>query len=145
MADVDLERLDNLTAAEILALQERLAKQLVERQAREKAELVAEIIRLVAVRGYDMSEVLALLSRQIATTTAAYVNPKDPTEIWSGQGRRPRWLTALLESGHSMDDLRASRRLCCTNPVRDSSRESSMVAGGHEQTHTPDLQDQKLA
>lgn len=35
--------------------------------------------------------------------------------------------------------------LCCTNPVRDSSRESSMVAGGHEQTHTPDLQDQKLA
>jgi len=23
--------------------------------------------------------------------------------------------------------------LCCTNPVRDSSRESSVVAGGHEQ------------
>ena len=36
-------------------------------------------------------------------------------------------------------------RLCCTNPVRDSSRESSVVAGVHEQTHTPDLQDQELA
>ena len=35
--------------------------------------------------------------------------------------------------------------LCCTNPVRDSSRESSMVAGMHEQTHTPNLQDQELA
>lgn len=109
MADVDLERLDNLTAAEILALQERLAKQLVERQAREKAELVAEIIRLVAVRGYDMSEVLAMLSRKVASTTAAYVNPSDPTEVWSGQGRRPKWLTALLEAGHALDDLRASR------------------------------------
>jgi hypothetical protein len=31
--------------------------------------------------------------------------------------------------------------LCCTNPVRDSSRESSMVAGMHEQTHSPRLQD----
>lgn len=31
--------------------------------------------------------------------------------------------------------------LCCTNPVRDSSCESSMVAGGHEQTYAPDLQD----
>jgi len=35
--------------------------------------------------------------------------------------------------------------LCCANPVRDSSRESSMVAGVHEQTHIPDLQDQELA
>ena len=35
--------------------------------------------------------------------------------------------------------------LCCTNPVRDSSGESSVVAGGHEQTHPPRLQDQELA
>ncbi|WP_172971438.1 hypothetical protein [Palleronia sp. THAF1] len=35
--------------------------------------------------------------------------------------------------------------LCCTNPVRDSSCESSVVARGHEQTHTPRLQDQELA
>ena len=35
--------------------------------------------------------------------------------------------------------------LCCTNPLRDSSRESSVVAGLHEQTDTPNLQDQKLA
>ncbi|MCA3510738.1 MAG: hypothetical protein IOC72_08750 [Rhodobacter sp.] len=35
--------------------------------------------------------------------------------------------------------------LCCTNPVRDSSGESSVVAGLHEQTHTPDLQNQELA
>lgn len=34
--------------------------------------------------------------------------------------------------------------LCCTNLVRDSSRESSVVAGLHEQTHTYDLQDQEL-
>ena len=36
-------------------------------------------------------------------------------------------------------------RLCCTNRVRDSSREPSVVAGMYEQTHTPDLQDQELA
>jgi hypothetical protein len=37
------------------------------------------------------------------------------------------------------------RGLCCTNPVRASSRDSRVVAGMHEQTHTPNLQDQKLA
>ena len=35
--------------------------------------------------------------------------------------------------------------LCCTNPFWDSSHESSVVAGIHEQTYTPDLQDQELA
>ena len=35
--------------------------------------------------------------------------------------------------------------LCRTNPMRDSSRESSVVAGLHEQTHIPRLQDQELA
>ena len=39
----------------------------------------------------------------------------------------------------------AYERLCCTNPVRDSSRESSVIAGTHEQTDTHDLQDQELA
>ena len=35
--------------------------------------------------------------------------------------------------------------LCCTNPVRDSSCESSVIAGGHEQTEHTDLQDLELA
>lgn len=38
-----------------------------------------------------------------------------------------------------------SQRLCCTKPVRDSSGESSVVAGLHEQTETHDLEDQDLA
>jgi len=41
--------------------------------------------------------------------------------------------------------LRVLNRLCCTNRVRDSSRESSVVAVVHEQTHTPRLQDPELA
>jgi hypothetical protein len=36
-------------------------------------------------------------------------------------------------------------RLCWINPVRDSWRESSVVAGMQEQIHTPNLQDQELA
>ena len=39
----------------------------------------------------------------------------------------------------------ASAGLCCTNRVRDSSRESSMVAVMHEQPYPPTLQDQELA
>ena len=41
--------------------------------------------------------------------------------------------------------LEQSDRLCCTNSARDSSRESSVIAGGHEQTEHIDLQDPELA
>jgi len=41
--------------------------------------------------------------------------------------------------------LEVSEGLCCTNPMRDSSCESSVVAGLHEQTHISRLQDQELA
>ena len=50
------------------------------------------------------------------------------------------------EHVHHKDQNRQNNdRLCCANRVRDSSRESSVVAGMYEQTHTPDLQDQELA
>ena len=54
----------------------------------------------------------------------------------------------LLEAEHFLARMIVSdglEWLCCTNPVRDSSRESSVVAVAHEQTHTRDLQDQELA
>ena len=36
-------------------------------------------------------------------------------------------------------------RLCCTNPSKDSSCESSVIDGVYEQTDAPDLQDHELA
>lgn len=42
-------------------------------------------------------------------------------------------------------ELEGFIRLSRTDPVRDSCRESSVVAGLHEQTETSDLQDQELA
>lgn len=53
-------------------------------------------------------------------------------------------LSSIPEAGALLAD-RGYDGLCCTNRVRDSSRESSVLAGVHEQTDTPDLQDQELA
>ena len=35
-----------------------------------------------------------------------YQNPKNPTETWSGRGRKPCWLSPLLRSGKKLDDFR---------------------------------------
>ena len=51
----------------------------------------------------------------------------------------------MIVRAFQMHDEDGDGRLCCTNPMRDSPCESSVVAGRHEQTHTPRLQDQELA
>ena len=34
-----------------------------------------------------------------------YQNPDEPSETWSGRGKQPRWLTAALKTGHTIDDF----------------------------------------
>lgn len=34
-----------------------------------------------------------------------YRNPANPSETWSGRGRQPRWLAALVEKGKSASDF----------------------------------------
>jgi hypothetical protein len=50
----------------------------------------------------------------------------------------------LFEEG-DFDFSSGLPRLCRTNPVRDSSPEFSVIAGGREQTEHTDLQDVELA
>jgi DNA-binding protein H-NS len=35
-----------------------------------------------------------------------YRNPAIPSETWSGRGRQPHWVIALLASGVALDDCR---------------------------------------
>ena len=35
-----------------------------------------------------------------------FQNPDQPSETWSGRGKRPRWLDAKLRSGGHLDDFR---------------------------------------
>ena len=34
-----------------------------------------------------------------------YANPDDRNQTWSGRGRRPRWVTAHLNAGRTLEDL----------------------------------------
>ena len=64
-------------------------------------------------------------------------------EFW-GQGR-PKSQDSGQPCGADHGQSWGGEGLCCTNPMRDSSRESSVVAVRYEQTRTPRLQDQELA
>jgi DNA-binding protein H-NS len=44
--------------------------------------------------------------RSYPTVFPKFRNPEQPSETWTGRGRKPRWLTAQLKSGKQIDDFR---------------------------------------
>ncbi len=74
---------------------------------------------------------------------------RDATQMAQiAESKEPAIMLAHKQNLHTQNIEQVAHiinRLCCTNPVRDSSCESSVVAATHEQTHTPDLQNQELA
>ena len=38
-----------------------------------------------------------------------FANPDDPSQVWSGRGVRPRWVTEKLASGLTLEDLSIGR------------------------------------
>jgi DNA-binding protein H-NS len=57
-----------------------------------------------------------------------YRNPAKPFETWAGRGKRPRWLTAQLQSGKKLDDFRIQPSSNHSAAMRDGQAKQRSVA-----------------
>ncbi len=86
------------------------------------AAMRAKINQYVKDHGYTIEELYGAVSmaspdtskkrtgRKPAKTSGSkvapkYRNPANPGETWSGRGRQPRWLAALVQKGKSPSDF----------------------------------------
>src|SRR6201987_5214141 len=73
-------------------LEKRLARL---RRENEMPQMEAEIV------GHNTSRE----RRKYPRVLPKYQNPNEPSETWSGRGKQPRWLTAALKTGHTIEDF----------------------------------------
>jgi DNA-binding protein H-NS len=100
---------DSMSLDELWSLHETLAKTLAERLSSEKATLEARLKQLhqpgsgarLVTRSATGDE-----RRPYPAVAPKYRNPEDSNETWSGRGKQPRWLVALLQTGKQIDDFR---------------------------------------
>ena len=103
MAKVNLEK---MSRAELEDLEARLAAAKVSREESEKQALREEIYELIDSHGYTFGEIFGKAKlRKVGTVKPKYRNPQDPTETWTGRGRRPRWLEAQIKKGKSLNSF----------------------------------------
>lgn len=104
MAAVNVER---MTLKQIEALEIQIAKAKSEARETAKAELKAKIHRLIDGSDFEIAELYGFKSKKGrgGKSAAKYTNPDDPSQTYSGRGRRQFWLTAKLKKGASLDDF----------------------------------------
>lgn len=113
----------HLSAKELKTLIAQAEKQQTKVLTRPKAAAMrAKINQYVKDHGYTIEELYGELStaaagkakkpagRKLAKSAGSkvapkYRNPANPGETWSGRGRQPRWLAALVEKGKEPSDF----------------------------------------
>ncbi len=72
------------------------------------AKLRKKINDMIKAEGYTFDDVFGTrrkARRSTGKVPPKYFNPSNPTETWSGRGKRPRWFNAALKSGKKEKDL----------------------------------------
>ena len=98
----------NLSHAQLSDLIQR-AKARQDELAREKAtKLRAKISAMVKAEGFAIEDVFSGSGARRGVRRKVkpkYRNPIDPSQTWTGRGKRPRWYQAALASGKKEKDL----------------------------------------
>lgn len=104
--------LDALSIDEMWQLHEEIIAVLSIRLTAEKCELEKRLAQLRREKEMRLSESADNQAkdtprerRKYPKVFAKYRNPNEPSETWSGRGKQPRWLTAALKTGRTIEEF----------------------------------------
>ncbi|KAB2914144.1 MAG: H-NS histone family protein [Hyphomicrobiaceae bacterium] len=94
---------DRMSYRELQELSLKIKKAMANVQERERALLRQKMEALAADAGFKLGEIVGGRGGKGRTVAAKYANPDNPTETWTGRGRKPKWLAAKLKSGDRIE------------------------------------------
>ncbi|MGB9115233.1 H-NS family nucleoid-associated regulatory protein [Bradyrhizobium sp.] len=106
--------LDAMSIDEMWQLHEEIIRVLSVRLTSEKCELEKRLARLLREKGempqsdpvdWKLKKDASGKRRKYPKVFPKYRNPDDSSETWSGRGKKPRWLTAALKAGHTIEEF----------------------------------------
>ncbi len=104
--------LDTMTLAELRDLRGKVDRAISSFEDRKRKEALSKLEETAREMGFaSLAELTGQGGRKRRSAAAApasaakYANPANPSETWSGRGRRPGWVNDALDSGKSLADL----------------------------------------
>ena len=100
MTSIDLS---GLNIDQLTDLVGKAQSEMASREKKKRKDLRSELERRVAADGYKMGDIFTELGSPNGSGArrqkrpAKYRNPQNPDDAWSGIGRTPRWVAAIVE------------------------------------------------
>ncbi|AUC52460.1 MAG: H-NS histone family protein [Sagittula sp.] len=99
--NVDLE---SLSRDELQKLVSDAQKALRTVDARRMAEAKRAAEQAAKEYGFSLEDVMTAGPKG-SKSAPKYANPADPSQTWTGRGRKPNWLIEALNEGKSLEDM----------------------------------------
>lgn len=98
--------LNAMSLKELKDLQAQVGKAIVSFEERRKRAALAELEDKARELGFTFAELSRLTSsKPRSVTSAKYANPANPSDTWTGRGRKPRWFSEALAAGRKPEDM----------------------------------------
>ena len=100
MPDIDLS---GLNIDQLTDLVGKAQSEMASREKQRRKDLRSELERRVVADGYKLADIFPELrngasgGRQRRKMPVKFRNPQNPEETWTGIGRSPKWVQAILE------------------------------------------------
>jgi len=91
--------LERMSIDELWVLHEKIGEVLATKIKVEKQELDRRLVSLHQVTDQTKAR------RPYPPVVPKFANPDAPEEVWSGRGKKPRWVTEKLSAGLALADL----------------------------------------
>jgi len=111
---IDDRTLEALSIPELEALIPRVERAIRTRKELQKVELYERMKEMAAAEGLSLNEVIGTLPASgrarrrpagARSPRAGYVHPNDPGLVWTGRGRRPKWVSEWERTHGSLEGL----------------------------------------
>jgi DNA-binding protein H-NS len=96
--------LDAMSLKELRDLRNKVDRAVSSFEDRRKREALAAVESAAREFGFNLAELTAAKPAR-AKVAAKYAHPQDPSQTWTGRGRKPRWVQDALDSGKNLQDL----------------------------------------
>jgi DNA-binding protein H-NS len=96
--------IDKLSYSQLLTLQERIAAAIAERKSADAIATRQQLKEMAEKAGFDINELFGKRGRK-GGGAAKYRNPKNPSQTWTGRGRKPNWLVDAVKKGGKLESF----------------------------------------
>lgn len=95
---------DKLPLKQLIELESKLKNAITTARERERAQVKQELAAYAEKHGFSLRDLVGARGRG-KVSVPKYANPDDPSQTWTGRGRKPNWLVARLNKGAKLDQF----------------------------------------